>query len=535
MRILSTLFALAMLTGAAVATTHHVPSDFSSVQAAIDAAVTGDTVLVAPGTYAEAIDFHGKGIAVLASGGPELTVLQGFGYALPQSVVTFASGEGPDALLEGFTITGGWAYDGGGIHCEQSSPTIRGNHITGNFAGDFDVTGRGAGLFARLGAPRIEGNLIEGNLAGSHYGGTYGGGVYCDEGEPVILGNVIRGNRANYGGGVYQRGAGEVRANTIEGNHGNFGGGLACISSTARIADNRILGNTILSSSTFGSGGGIYVDSGAPTIDGNVIRGNQTFGSGGGIHVNANASPLIVNDTIVSNSGDFFGPSRGGGLFVGHDCVVLVVNTILWGNYATQGEQACVANNPYPATLQMRASDVQGGAAAIVVEAGSTLDWGAGMLDADPAFEDDHLRYRSPCMNAGSAGDVISATDFEGDPRVAFGVVDMGADEFHRHLYHTGAATPGGVVTVKLVGLPGTQPVLLFVGTGLLGAPIPTKAGPFFLASPLILLGPFGPQPASGVRSVSATLPLVLPLPLDLPLQALLGTALSNLDVIEVR
>lgn len=536
MKLHQVITAFVTLAGAAVAATHHVPGQFPTVQAAIDAAGGGDTVLVAPGTYPESIDFKGKALAVRATGGPEVTVLRGGGYAVPPAVVTFATGEGPGSVIEGFTITDGWGYDGGGIHCTQSSPTIRGNRIAGNYAGDFNSTGRGAGIFSTLGAPLIEGNVIEGNIAGSHYGGEYGGGVYCDAGNPVVRQNVIRENHANTGGGVYLHGPGEILANLIEANQANFGGGVACISSTARIADNRILDNRLPPSLAFGSGGGIYVDSGAPTIDGNVIRGNRTFGSGGGIHCNANSSPFIVNDTIVFNSTDLFGPSRGGGLFVGHGCVVGVANTLLWGNTAQlNADQAYVAHNPYPATLQIHYSDVQGGAAMVGVEPGSSLFWGTGNIDVDPNLEDDHLRHTSPCVNAGNVADVQSTTDFEGDPRVAFGSVDIGADEFHLHLYHTGDATPGGAVTVKVIGGPGTNPVTLFVGAGVLGAPIPTVAGPFFLAAPLFVIAPLGPVSSDGVVSFTATIPTTVSTPVDVALQALVGSTLTNVDLVEIR
>src|SRR5258707_7759680 len=67
-----------------------VPTSQPTIQAAINAANNGDTVLVAPGTYVENINFSGKAIAVTSSGGPAVTVIDG-GAQGP--VVTFNQNE----------------------------------------------------------------------------------------------------------------------------------------------------------------------------------------------------------------------------------------------------------------------------------------------------------------------------------------------------------------------------------------------------------------------------------------------------------
>src|SRR5207249_11972489 len=54
-----------------------VPAGQPTIQAAINAASNGDTVLVAPGTYHENINFMGKGITVTSSGGPSVTTIDG--------------------------------------------------------------------------------------------------------------------------------------------------------------------------------------------------------------------------------------------------------------------------------------------------------------------------------------------------------------------------------------------------------------------------------------------------------------------------
>ena len=95
------------LAGAAVI---QVPEDHATIQSAIDAAAPGDEILVAPGSYAETIDFKGKAIALRSIGGPEVTTIDGSG--LNQSVVRCVSGELSDTVLQGFTITGGSATFG---------------------------------------------------------------------------------------------------------------------------------------------------------------------------------------------------------------------------------------------------------------------------------------------------------------------------------------------------------------------------------------------------------------------------------------
>jgi hypothetical protein len=120
----------------AFAHTIHVPADQPSIQAGINAAGNGDTVLVSPGTYVENINFNGKIIKVRSSNGSKKTIING-NHAGP--VVTFASGETSKSLLSGFTLTNGLASpasgdSGGGIYCKNSSPTIQNNTINANTA-----------------------------------------------------------------------------------------------------------------------------------------------------------------------------------------------------------------------------------------------------------------------------------------------------------------------------------------------------------------------------------------------------------------
>ena len=127
------------------ATTLIVPDNYATIQQGITAAENGDTVKVAPGVYSEQINFNGKSIVVQSWYNDDAypsyitnTVLDGSGLG---SVVTFNTGETENAVLSGFTITNGYAVNGGGIFCSGASPTLQNLLIINN-----DAQQRGGGV-----------------------------------------------------------------------------------------------------------------------------------------------------------------------------------------------------------------------------------------------------------------------------------------------------------------------------------------------------------------------------------------------------
>ncbi len=240
-------------------TTINVPGDQPTIQAGIDTAQNGDTVLVAPGTYYENINFHGKAITVKSSDGPSVTIIDGSANG---SVVTFNSGESTNAVLSGFTIQNGQTYyASGGIQIAAASPTITDNLITKNHA-------------------------------------IVGIGIDVDSGSPVIKNNTITGN-------------------TQIGSGGSGGGGIHVAGSSGAVASPLITGNTITNNSVAngGNGGGISVDYYAsPTIQNNVIKNNTAYNNGGGIALNSYTAAVVVQNVVAnSTSGD---GGFGAGIYV---------------------------------------------------------------------------------------------------------------------------------------------------------------------------------------------------------------------------
>ncbi|MGH7489871.1 MAG: right-handed parallel beta-helix repeat-containing protein, partial [bacterium] len=227
---MKTLLGTALLLAWAAAsaqTTINIPADQPTIQAGIDAAVDGDTVLVASGTYFENIDFHGKLIKVTSSDGPKATIIDG-GQIAP--VATFSSGEGRNAILMGFTLTHGFAPSaGGGISISGSSPSIVNNTITQNSA-----CSQGGGIFAIASAPLIVGNVISRNFQQGCTGGQ-GGGIMVENGAAglQIIGNRILSNIWGEGAGMEIRAFGNtliesniILSNIARGESPSRGGGM---------------------------------------------------------------------------------------------------------------------------------------------------------------------------------------------------------------------------------------------------------------------------------------------------------------------
>jgi hypothetical protein len=251
--------------------TIRVPSDQPTIQAGIDAAVNGDTVLVADGTYTgdgnRDLSFDGKAITVRSENGPESCTIDCEGTTGdPHRAFSFHNGEGRDSRLSGITITNGLEDGGGGISCSDASPTIDNCIITGNTTG-----WRGGGLWLFDSHALISGCTISDNQAVSDQvpaaEDVFGGGVYTMSGSPVFVNCRITGNTAEQwmyltaepqgvAGGIYA-GPSTLINCLIDGNTANLSIGGGWFGSGSSLINCTITGNT-----ADGSSGGIKCETG---------------------------------------------------------------------------------------------------------------------------------------------------------------------------------------------------------------------------------------------------------------------------------
>jgi predicted outer membrane repeat protein len=430
----------------------YVPGEYPIIQQAIDVSWDGGTVWVADGTYTGVgnhnIDFRGKAITVRSEDGPENCIINSYGGRY--SGFVFLSGEGPNSVLDGFTITNchgryvdDWyeGYRGGGIFCSDSSPTIQ-NCIIRNNSGYM-----GGGMYNWNSSPAVTNCVFYNNTAiRAIYTPGDGGGVYnAAASSPTFINCTFSGNSAaNDGGGV---------CNSVMDMPGT-GYMQGC---------NPILLNcTFNDNSAGGDGGGMYNRLGNPTLTNCTFSSNSSDWDGGGMNNSGTVydyiSPALINCRFHANSAKYSGglnnrcsntiitnctfggnsaTELGGGIRNSYSSTTLT-NCILWANQDRNGM--------YESAQIDQVKD--GSGAASVINYCCIQNWtgdlgGTGNMGDEPLFvdldgadnnlgtEDDNLRLLggSPCLDAGDNSVVDVSTDLDGNPRIINGTVDMGVYE----------------------------------------------------------------------------------------------------------
>ncbi len=316
MRVLFPLLLLAVwLPGSATAAIIRVPADHPTIQAAIDAAVTGDEVLVAPGTYTgpgnKNLRIELKDIAVRSEGGPEMTIIdcEGSGRGF-----TIAGVYPPLGIVEGFTVQngdgdGGDLTGGGALFIAGGSPTIRScvfRYNTGGGPPNSPQVGGGGGAVCYGSFSLFEDCTFEANAA------PYGGALALHGSGLVIRDCRFVGNTAAWdGGGITTEYDVNLPKTWIEGcdfieNLARDGGGATL--TRCRVEDCSFVRNIARA----GSGAGLSAY--ASSVVGCRFEENTSQGRGGGVVIHRTQ---LIGCTISGNRAE-----QGGGVGIGGESTV---------------------------------------------------------------------------------------------------------------------------------------------------------------------------------------------------------------------
>jgi hypothetical protein len=454
------------------------PGCFTTIQAAVNAASDGDTIMIAPGTYAGgvtidvSVTIKGAGAkeTVINGGGPVLTIGQAFADSEPTvsiSGVTLTGGVTHSSFAEAFVGPGVIAV-GGGISvppaanfAQGATVSIANSVITGNEAEP--TTAIDSGLPC---PPDITITCINGDLP---FAQGAGGGI--NSFGPLTLTNTTVSD--NQVGGPVASDAGPGGITSIE-------GGLTLRNST--VTDNQAIASA--PNGRFAETGGVAVFGGTLTVDGSRISGNNaslsasmpndiqdgTLAIGGGMRVGGGVSPAtITNTTISGNSisatntvGDanaFSGGLHADGTFelsndvISNNTVTVATLDGSTGSAAGDsgaGEWAGTVTNTRVFGNSVSASSVAGDA---IADAGATIF--AGTM-ANSAISDNHVQASSPhgsAIDRGGglvAGDVITLrnTTVSGNTADASGLAGFARGGGIFDVDESPNGPPGGLLTL---------------------------------------------------------------------------------------
>ena len=263
---------------------------------------------------------------------------------------------------------------------------------------------------------------IQGNTFKQNSAGTAGGAIFADASAATVTGNHFDQNRAGSAGAIYvDFSPAQIIRNRFTGNEAQSAGGVMIAYSEALFDGNYLFENSAL------NGGAVYVEAGNAQIINNVMVSNTVSSSGSGVYV-LSASPQLTHNTLVFNNG-----GDGSAISVqatgGAQSVVPLLNNIIafheLGVFVLDGGSVN-ANG----TLWFN-NETDAGTAPTNP---SGFSEGSLRVTSDPLFvdlanNDFRLTTDSPAREAALASNVDH--DWQGDPRPTDLAPDIGADEYY--------------------------------------------------------------------------------------------------------
>jgi hypothetical protein len=355
---------------------------------------------------------------MMASEGDEIHVAQGIYKPDQGSEKIPGDREATFQLINGVTLKGGYAGSG------QPDPNTRNidlykTILSGDLQGNDVKLTKPADM--RLETSRLDNSyhvitgsrtdetaIIDGFTITAGRNSGLGAGIYNKDGNPRLINCTFNWNYAEFGGGMGNWNSSPTVINCkFYMNAAEGGGGIDNVENSTSI----LINCTVSSNSGFWRGGGIlngYAGVGGssnPILINCILSGNSTDGYGGGMY-NEYSSPTIVNCTFNDNSAE-----RGGATYSYRDSSPVLTNCILYGDRAKSGNEIYLGfySTSQSSSINVSYSNVQGGQAGVYLEAGSTLNWEDGNIDAAPCFADAdnadyHLKSQAgrwdPCENS---------------------------------------------------------------------------------------------------------------------------------------
>ncbi len=153
-------------------TTLHVPSEYPTIQSAVDAASTGGTeILIEDGVYSglgnHDIDLKGKALTIRSENGPETCIIDALGQG---RLFIVHSGEGALTNIVGLTLTHGIADVGGAVLFDFGSfANFESCRFVENNAGEGSAVGATNSILGSL-SPKFIDCVFASNISGNELG-----------------------------------------------------------------------------------------------------------------------------------------------------------------------------------------------------------------------------------------------------------------------------------------------------------------------------------------------------------------------------
>lgn len=340
--------------GAPVAAdTIFVPQDFSTIQAAINAAADGDSVIIQSGTYTERLDTLGKRISIngVAVNPPTIVGTPGG----PVIRVRPTAGQVGVVQIMNLTIRDGDAALGGAIQVDANARLfLLDSRLWRNEAAAGGAVLLGTNSFA----------FIRGCDFWQNTSDSDGGAIYAFGGADVrIEDTLFEANSAVGDGGAIRLGAGAIELEPgvrfLRNTAGDVGGAVALFAGAEMVADQARFDRNAAAGS--GGGGGIYAEGASVELARSLFVGNTTAGAGGAMRLTGGASAVSRTDRFEGNL------ANAGGAVHSSDSSFIANVGVFVGNEASQngGAVSSSAGSSGVSVLRLYNSRLRGNAAGL--------------------------------------------------------------------------------------------------------------------------------------------------------------------------